>query len=315
MRVISAPCPDANTDLLDAFRQHLVDRDLASATVRAYLGDLARLQAWLAWVYENKAPLLTQIRTVDLAAFRTHLIHEQGHPPATVNRRLQGLRLFFQWLADCHWIDQNPTTQLRFVRKSGTLQPLALRRREAFALIHAAAASPHGLALRNAALVQLMLQAGLRVGEAAALTHGDLTLKTRAGVVHIREGKGRKARDVPLNSTARQALQAYLATQPEPLSQAPIFRSKRGTPLAVRSVQAMVTRLARQAQIERVAVSAQTLRHTFARHYLQQHPGKLRELADLLGHESLDTTAVYTRPSPEDMADDLERSPLNVFRA
>jgi integrase/recombinase XerC len=159
-----------------------------------------------------------------------------------------------------------------------------------------------------------MLQAGLRVGEVAALTHADITLRSRAGSVHVREGKGRKARDVPLNTTARRALQAYLDIESEPSPQSPIFRSKRGTALAVRSVQAMVTRLAQQAKIERIPVSAQTLRHTFARHYLQQHPGKLRELADLLGHESLDTTALYTKPSQDDIAADLERSPLNVFR-
>ena len=314
MRVIPAPCPDTDNALLEAFGQHLADRDLAPATVQAYLSDLVRLRAWLAWVHEDQAPPLTQVRTVDLAAFRTHLIHEQGHPPATVNRRLQGLRLFFHWLADRNWIAQNPTAQLRFMRKSSPSQPMALKRQEAFALIHAAAASPHGLALRNGALVQLMLQAGLRVGEVTALTHADITLQSRVGSVHVREGKGRKARDVPLNTTARRALQAYLAMPSEPESRAPIFRSKRGTALAVRSVQAMVTRLAQQAKIERIPVSAQTLRHTFARHYLQQHPGKLRELADLLGHESLDTTALYTKPSQDDIAADLERSPLNVFQ-
>ncbi len=137
MRVIPAPCPDTDAALLEAFRQHLADRDLAPTTIQAYLSDLVRLQAWLAWVHEVKAPLLTQVRTVDLAAFRTHLIHEQAHPPATVNRRLQGLRLFFRWLVDCHWIDQNPTTHLRFMRKSRTPQPLALKRREVFALLHA----------------------------------------------------------------------------------------------------------------------------------------------------------------------------------
>jgi site-specific recombinase XerD len=79
-------------------------------------------------------------------------------------------------------------------------------------------------------------------------------------------------------------------------------------------VQAVVARLAQQAGIERIPVAAQTLRHTFARYYLQQHPGKLRALADVLGHESLDTTAVYTKPSPDDLAADVERSPLNVFR-
>jgi site-specific recombinase XerD len=314
MRVIPTTCPDTNAALLEAFRHHLADRDLAPSTVQAYLSDLARFQAWLTWVHEDKAPLLTQVRTVDLAAFRTHLIHEQGHPPATVNRRLQGLRLLFRWLVDCHWMAHNPTTPLRFMRKSGMPQPLALRRREVFALLHAAAASPHGLALRNVALVQLMLQAGLRVGEVTILTPADLTLKARAGAVRVRDGKGRKAREVPLNTTVRRALQDYLATQPEHSAGVPIFRSKRGTSLAVRSVQAVVARLAQQAGIARIPVSAQTLRHTFARHYLQQHPGKLRELADVLGHGSLDTTAVYTKPSQDDIAADLERSPLNVFR-
>jgi site-specific recombinase XerC len=63
-----------------------------------------------------------------------------------------------------------------------------------FALVHAAAASPHGLAPRNIALVQLMLQAGLRVGEVTALTQVDVDLKARSGIVHVRDGKGRKAR-------------------------------------------------------------------------------------------------------------------------
>jgi site-specific recombinase XerD len=314
MRVIPTACPDTNAALLDAFRHHLADRDLAPATIQAYLSDLTRFHAWLTWVHEEKAPLLTQVRTVDLAAFRTHLIHEQGHPPATVNRRLQGLRLLFRWLVDRHWMAENPTTPLRFMRKSGTPQPLALRRHEVFALVHAAAASPHKLALRNVALIQLMLQAGLRVGEVTALTHADLTLKTRAGTVYVRDGKGRKAREVPLNTTVRRAVQDYLATQPAASTGTPIFRSKRGTSLAVRSAQAVVARRAKEAGIERIAVSAQTLRHTFARHYLQQHPGKLRELADVLGHESLETTAVYTKPSQDDLAADLERSPLNVFR-
>jgi integrase/recombinase XerD len=313
MRVISAPPPDTDAALLEAFRHHLLARDLAPATVQAYLHDLARFHTWLAEVHEDNVPRLLQVRTVDLAAFRTYLIHEQAHAPTTVNRRLQGLRLLFRWLCDCHWRTDNPAGHLRFMRKARTQQPLALKRSEVFALVHAAAASPHGLALRNLALVQLMLQAGLRVGEVIALTPAELRLQARSGTVHIRDGKGRKARAVPLNATVRRALQDYLATLPEVSTRTPVFRSKRGTSLAVRSVQAVITRLAAQAGIQRVPVSAHTLRHTFAAHYLQQHPGKLRELADLLGHESLDTTAVYTKPSLDDIAADVERSPLNVF--
>jgi integrase/recombinase XerC len=291
----------------------LVARDLAPATVQAYLHDVARFHTWLAWVHEGTAPRLAHVRTVDLAAFRTYLIHEQAHTPATVNRRLQGLRLFFRWLYDGNWIPDNPAAKLRFMRKSGISQPRALRRREVFALVHTAAASPHGLALRNIALVQLMLQAGLRVGEVTALRHGDVQLGARAGTVHIRDGKGYRARDVPLNATVRRALQDYLGRLPAASAHTPLFLSKRGTSLAVRSAQAVVARLAVHAGIQRVPVSAHTLRHTFAVFYLQRHPGKLPDLADLLGHESLDTTAVYTKPSRDDLAADVERSPLNVF--
>ena len=71
MRVISAPLPDTNADILEAFRRQLAVRDLAPATTQAYLHDLARFQTWLAWVHEDTPPLLTQVRTVDLAAFDT----------------------------------------------------------------------------------------------------------------------------------------------------------------------------------------------------------------------------------------------------
>jgi site-specific recombinase XerD len=313
MRIIQTPPPDIGATTLEAFRHHLVKRDLAPATVTAYLDDLKRFWTWLCRIHDRHPPPLNQVRIVDLAAFRAHLIHDQAQTPATVNRRLQGLRLFFRWMYDHDSMADNPATHLRFMRRPSAQQPPALIRREVLAFVHAAAHSPHKLAPRNVAIVQLMLQAGLRVGETTALTHGDLQLKSRSGSVHVRDGKGLKARDVPLNRTARQALQAYLATLSSWTAQTVVFRSKRGTPLAVRSVQAVITRLADQAGIDRIPVSAHTLRHTFAAFYLQQHPGKLRQLAYLLGHESLDTTAIYTRPSPDDVADDLERSPLNVF--
>ena len=83
--------------------------------------------------------------------------------------------------------------------------------------------------------------------------------------------------------------------------------------MAVRSTQNLIAQLARRAKITRVRVSPHTFRHTFALHYLRQNPGKLVELASLLGHESLDTTALYTRPSIDDLAEDLERSRLNVY--
>jgi integrase/recombinase XerC len=118
---------------------------------------------------------------------------------------------------------------------------------------------------------------------------------------------------VPLNATARRAIRAYLDTRSSVTTKAdPLFTSNREGAMPVRSIQAVIASVARRARVKRVRISAHTLRHTFALGYLRDNPGKLVELAMLLGHESLDTTAVYTRPSEEDLAADLERSHLNV---
>jgi site-specific recombinase XerD len=117
---------------------------------------------------------------------------------------------------------------------------------------------------------------------------------------------------VPLNATARRALKHYLAERPGAGAGEPLFLSGRDSALPVRSIQAAISGIARRARLTRLPVSAHTLRHTFALAYLHDNPGKLVELASLLGHDSLDTTALYTRASRDDLAADLERSHLNV---
>jgi integrase/recombinase XerC len=299
--------------LIEAFQNHLVSRDLAPGTIRAYLHDLKVFQDWLAWVHETPAAGIAQAATVELAAFRNHLLQEKSRRPATVNRRIQSLRLFFQWLQDHHGAGENPAEHLRYVRYARRQHPVALKHREVLALLRAASASPHGMGRRNTALIQSMLQTGLRVSEVAALRHGDIHIGARSGWVQVRAGKGLKFRQVPLNTTVRRALRAYLDALPDNAENDPVFISKRRTPLSVRAIQNMVAGLASRAEITRIPVSAHTLRHTFASGYLKNNPGKLVELAGLLGHESLDTTVIYTRPSQDDLSADLERSPLNVL--
>ena len=137
-------------------------------------------------------------------------------------------------------------------------------------------------------------------------------MNDRSGSVRIRHGKGLKAREAPLNATARRALKQHLERRQASGKDAPLFISSREAAMPVRTIQAVITSLARRARLKRAAVSAHTLRHTFALGYLRDNPGKLVELASLLGHEFLDTTAIYTRPSRNDLAADLERSHLNV---
>jgi site-specific recombinase XerD len=99
----------------------------------------------------------------------------------------------------------------------------------------------------------------------------------------------------------------HLKTREDPEAQEPLFLSERGGgALSLRTMQATIQELARRAKITRLPVCGHTCRHSFALAFLRRNPGKLLELAALLGHESLDTTAVYVQPSPEDLARAVE---------
>jgi site-specific recombinase XerD len=115
-------------------------------------------------------------------------------------------------------------------------------------------------------------------------------------------------------------LRLNLADRPEPHPEDPVFLSERGgKPLALRTVQATIAELGQRAHIRRLPVTPHLMRHTFALRYLKHNPGELLELATLLGHESLDTTALYARPTVEQLAAGVERSqhccPLPLRRA
>lgn len=231
-----------------------------------------------------------------------------------MNRRLEALRRLCRWARAEGRLWDDIAGAVKPVRVERNRQPIGLTGAEIHGLLRAAGTSGHGHARRDYALVQLLVQTGLRVGEVSALRLADLELRERTGNLRVRDGKGRKERQVPLNATARRALRQYLEQRPNAGAEASLFLSGRDTPLPIRSIQAIIGRLADRAHIERVPVSAHTLRHTFALSFLRANPGKLVELASLLGHESLDTTAVYTQPSQDDLAADVERSALNVDR-
>ncbi|MFL5257622.1 MAG: tyrosine-type recombinase/integrase [Rhodopila sp.] len=299
---------------MTAFLASLAHDDLAPATLRGYRYDLLHFLAWHGTV-QNNPFTLEGLAEYELIAYRQHMV-AAGRRPATINRRLDALRRLCRWARGTGMLSVDAAGNVRPMRTIRNRQPVGLTDVEIHALLRAAGASSHGLAARNYALVQLMLQAGLRVGEVAALKVGDITMSDRSGSVRIRQGKGLKARDVPLNATARRALKQHLdhrqVGRQVPGRDAPLFVSSRETAMPVRTIQSVIASIARRARLKRVAVSAHTLRHSFALGYLRDNPGKLLELAGLLGHESLDTTVVYTRPSRDDLAADLERSHLNV---
>lgn len=307
--------------LLGDFERRLAEQDLSPVTTRGYRHDLDRFRAWIE--HRESGPggaaskgsepedpvLIERITAVDLINYRQNLVRSERLQATTVNRKIQALKKLFRWARETGRVKVDVSADLRFLTLGQRPRPPALTESEAQTLLRAAGQTRHGLAKRNYALVTLLLESGLRVGEVCQLRIGDLHMQNRSGSVEVREGKGRKAREVPLNSGARRALRLYLATRKQAPPDDYVFLSERGgKPLALRTVQATLAELGRRARIQRLPVTPHLMRHTFAVRYLQHNPDQLVELATLLGHESLDTTALYTRPTAEQLAAGVERS-------
>jgi site-specific recombinase XerD len=285
---------------------------LAPSTVRTYRHEV---RYFVRWLEERTATPMTlkTLAAADLLSYCQQLINVQQLRPATVNKRLQALRWLCRWTQRQGLVETDPAAEIKSMRLAHRRQPEGLTEPEVHSLLGVAGTSRKGQRHRNYAIVQLLLQTGLRVGELVNLRVRDITLQARSGWIRVRLGKGELEREVPLNGSARRALGLYLGTRTETNNRDPLFTSQRGEALSERSVQALIQTLARRAKLVRIPISPHTLRHTFALSYLQQNPGKIVELAHLLGHESLDTTAIYTQSAVEDLVRDLEHGRLNVY--
>ncbi len=297
---------------LNDFVEFLREADLSANTRKGYRFDLEK---FISWYFESFGHdlKLAKLSAIDLINYRQYLLKIKGYKPTTINRRLEALRKFCRWAYQNDRMKKNVAESLKPLKFARNKQPAGLKELEVHALLRLCGNSAHGLAARNYAIVQLLVHTGLRVSEVSALTLRDVVARERSGTVRVRHGKGLKEREVPLNSSVRRAIRAYLDERVETDDSSHLFLSERGDALSTRSIQVIVSQLGKKAKIERVSVSAHTLRHTFALNYLKQNPGKIVDLANLLGHESLDTTAIYTRPSREDLARDLENSNLNIY--
>ncbi len=216
---------------------------------------------------------------------------------------------FFNWAIEEKRVTTNPAQALQGVKQDRRV-PTALTAQEVYRLQRTAAgqrqlaAARAGEAVtpaviaawRDEALLNLLLYTGLRVGEAAALRLDDLVLNGKAAKVTVRSGKGLRYREVPLHKDARQALAAYMQVRPADQGDH-LFLGQRG-PLGSRGIQ---MQLAALGQAAGVTVTPHMLRHTFATRLLRESGADLVTVAALLGHASIATTQIYTRPGEADM--------------
>jgi site-specific recombinase XerD len=154
------------------------------------------------------------------------------------------------------------------------------------------------------AIIQTLLGTGVRISELAALKISDLEISDRKGSVHVLgKGRGGKFREIPLDNNTRQALENYLKEREEDGSEL-LFLGQRG-PISEPGVNYLIAKYVYQARLENC--TAHTLRHTFAKNLIDTGTS-LDQVAALLGHESLDTTKIYTRPSKEDLERAVRRA-------
>ncbi len=316
-------------ELLELWHRHLQEKDRSAGTVKKYTQAVARFLAW--YEREEQAPLtLLTLTPIALIGYRNELHHAQHKSISTINLQVSALRAWCGWMTEQGYLAADPAAHMKLVGGEAASSRTGLKSAQVNALLRQAQASRDPA--RNYAIVQVLLQTGLRLSECAALTYGDITFGERSGLLHVRAGKGNKARAVPLNASAREAIAPYVAPRlgvekpslkavatawPRPASEqarAPLWLSQKGGALTTSAMGQMIADLVKAAgELVPEETSAHTLRHTFARSYLAQYPGDVVGLATLLGHSSLDTTRLYSEPSVEQLAPRVEQLNLNAY--
>jgi integrase/recombinase XerC len=269
---------------LEAFLAELSARNVSPHTCAAYRSDLN--DAW----HFFSAARRTEWQQVDAADLRLWLAkrHAQGLAPRSLSRRLAAVRAMFKYLRQHSLIPNDPSQGLRLPRATRQL-PSTLEADAMPQLLDQNTEDP--LEIRDLAMLELMYGSGLRLAEVCGLDLQDIDLSN--GEVRVL-GKGQKTRINPLGKASIKALRLWLALRnlyTDPTENA-LFVSQRRSRISPRNVQERLNRLARQNGLAG-KVHPHMLRHACASHFLQ-NSGDLRAVQELLGHENLSTTQIYT---------------------
>jgi len=262
-------------DALEKFQDFLKSKNRASATILAYGKDLDQLVSFLEEINKKH---VHEVTSDDIQAFLTKLAGK-GYTPKSLSRKLNSTRTFYRYLKINEYITDDPSLLVEHpkyeLNPPRVLSPLEYR-----ALRDAASVDP-----RIYAIIEILLQTGIRIGELANLRLDDVSDST----LTIRPCEGHPQREVPLNRRAKEALKRYLEVRNKSESDH-IFVTKTGRPFLVRNIRDAVERYFRKAGIENVKIN--DLRHTFVSHHLKQGIS-LIFLSKVLGHKRLSSTERY----------------------
>lgn len=283
----------------------LLEKALSPNSIEAYLDDLTKLLQY----FETENLKLRQIRLEDLQQFVTQL-YDLGINARSVARILSGVRSFFNFLILDGYI-QNDPTELLETPKIGLKLPVVLSLQEIENIISIIDLSTKE-GQRNRAIIEMLYSCGLRISELTNLKFSDLFLDD--GFIRV-EGKGSKQRLVPISHTAIKEIGNYLLDRKlidvKKGSEDIVFLSKRGTAISRIMVFHFIKQYADQAGIKK-NISPHTFRHSFATHLLEGG-ANIRAIQQMLGHEKITTTEIYTHLDREYLRQEIiEHHPRNI---
>ena len=279
-------------DLILKFIDELkYEKNYSELTVNGYLTDL---DMFLEYLYENN---IKSYKSVDYQKIRDYIsyLYELDYNNKTICRHISAIRSFFKYLKINNYIDDNPCTLVSNPKLDKRL-PKYLNFEEIEKLLNAFDNNNY-LGLRNSLILELLYSTGIRVSEITNIRLKDISFSNKTIII---DGKGNKQRIVYFGSICLNLLKKYIDSSYPVLNQNNsdyLLLSKTGKKINEREVRKIVDDASSIAGIK-IKISPHVLRHTFATHMLTSG-ADLRSVQELLGHENLSTTQVYTHLTNE----------------
>lgn len=265
--------------LSEQYLRHLsVVRNCSTHTLSAYKREIAKFAQFL------EKPL-SEVTPQDVTAFISNLRHKDLSTKS-IQRNLSAIRSFYTYLVDQEVISTNPASIAKSPKVKRRL-PKVLDTDQAARLLDFQ--PTNAKEKRDKAIIELLYGSGLRLMEVVGLSIQDIELQS--GFVTVL-GKGNKTRQVPLGRLCIIALKGWLLEHPAPKASAALFPSKNGGPISPRTIQKRLKDIA-VIQLGDNSLHPHMLRHSYATHMLESS-GDLRGIQELLGHNDISTTQIYT---------------------
>jgi site-specific recombinase XerD len=226
-------------ETVSLFQEYLLAQDKAEETITAYGVDLKRFGKFYIDLLKKPGPYISRLKEGDLQAYIDYMASERYFASSAINRAIAALRLFSRYILENGWNRQNIAAGLRTYSLAPPAKPIELTPSEIRKLCASAKTNSNN-GERDYAIIQTLLQCGLRLNEICRLLIRDLKLQGAKSHIRVEASKQGYQRSVPLNTTVKRALGQYLKTRGEVSGQAPLFLSTQNKPISAKTIQYLI---------------------------------------------------------------------------